>query len=158
MRFNIKNGYAGKFQKEIVRGKQHEELWIPAEELVEFNNNIIGHIDVIAAYFGEGFVGSPPETGFTNKSATADEYLQLLLNTFEYNSMDFRGSVVMNYKSVFCNYAYWKQRDIALLTAKDNNKAKYLLPAIADTWQSNFIGITLPTEAKIQDYEQKQLI
>jgi hypothetical protein len=90
---------------------------------------------VIAAYFGEGFVGSSPETGFTNKSATADEYLQLLLNTLEYNYMDFRGSVVMNYRSVFCNYAYWKQRDINLLTAQDKNKAKHLVPAIADAWQ-----------------------
>lgn len=157
-RFNIKNEYARKFQSQVVGGEQHEELWVPAEELEEFNNNIIGHIEVIAAYFGEGFIGSPPDFGFTNKSATADEYLQLLLNTFEYNYMDFRGSVVMNYRSVFCNYAYWKQRDIDALTAKDKNKARHLVPAIADAWHNNFPGITLPTEAQIVEYEQKQLI
>jgi hypothetical protein len=157
-RFNIKNEYAGKFQKQIVGGGQHEELWVPAEELTEFNNNIIGHIEVIAAYFGEGFIGSPPDFGFTNKSATADEYLQLLLNTLEYNYMDFRGSIVMNYRSVFCNYSYWKQLDIDSLTAKDKNKAEHLVPAIADAWHSNFPGIALPMEAKIAEYEQKQLI
>ena len=157
-RFNIKNEYARKFQKQIVGGEKHEELWVSAEELEEFNNNIIGHIEVIAAYFGEGFIGSPPDSGFTNKSATADEYLQLLLNTFEYNYMDFRGSVVMNHRSVFCNYAYWKQRDIDLLTAKDKNKAMHLVPAVADAWRNNFPGIALPTEAIVLDFEQKQLI
>jgi hypothetical protein len=33
----------------------HEELWVPAEELAEFNRRIVGRIEVVAAYFGEGW-------------------------------------------------------------------------------------------------------
>lgn len=156
-RFNIDNDYAQKFQKQIVGGKQHEELWVPAEELAEFNSNIVGHIEVIAAYFGKGFVGSSPKRGFTDKSANADEYLQMLLDTFEYNVMDFRGAIIMNYRSVFCNYAYWKQFDTNRLKSKDENRVHLLVPAIADTWHGNFPGIKLPTEAKILEYEQKHV-
>jgi hypothetical protein len=28
----------------------HQEYWIPAEELAEFNQNIVGSIEVIAEY------------------------------------------------------------------------------------------------------------
>jgi hypothetical protein len=35
----------------------HEELWVPAEELEQFNSHIIGKIAIEAAYYGEGFVG-----------------------------------------------------------------------------------------------------
>jgi hypothetical protein len=30
-------------------------LWIPAEDLAEFNQHILGKIEVVAAYYGEGF-------------------------------------------------------------------------------------------------------
>ncbi len=50
--------------------------------------------EVISAYFDSEFKGSHPNHGFTNKSANAEEYLQILLGTFEYNGMDFRGSVI----------------------------------------------------------------
>ena len=156
-RFNIDNDYCQKFQEKTVGGKQHEELWVPAEELSNFNENIIGHIEVIAAYFGEGFVGSHPNQGFTITNATADKYLQMLLSTLEYNFMDFIGSVIMNYKSVFCNYAYWKQFDINKLQSKNKNIASKLIKEVADAWHNNFPGVKLPTETKISEYEQKKL-
>jgi hypothetical protein len=157
-RFNIDDGYSQKFQRQIVGGKQHEELWIPAEELAELNSNVISHIDIIAAYFGDAFIGSPPDRGFANKLANADEYLQMLLDTFEYNSMDFRAAVVMNYRSVFCNYAYWKQRDINFLNAKNKSRVHLLIPAIADAWHSNFPGVKLPTETEILEHEREYII
>ncbi len=36
----------------MVGGSEHEEYWIPAEELAEFNRNIVGEIEVIAEYRG----------------------------------------------------------------------------------------------------------
>jgi hypothetical protein len=45
-RFEVDAGYVSKFSREIVGGRQHEELWVPAEELEEFNNHIIGLIEV----------------------------------------------------------------------------------------------------------------
>lgn len=81
----------------------------------------------------------------------------MLLETFEYNGMDFIGAVVMNYESVFCNYAYWKQFDLSRLEAQKEDRLEMLVPAIADCWHRNFPGLRLPTEADIADHERGQL-
>ena len=35
---------------QTVGASWHQELWVPAEELEEFNANIVGRIEVIAEY------------------------------------------------------------------------------------------------------------
>lgn len=54
-RFDVDDAYVAKFEPHIVGGRVHEELWVPAEELAEFNRHIVGRIEVVAAYFGEGW-------------------------------------------------------------------------------------------------------
>src|SRR5512147_2372853 len=39
--------YISQFEKHTVGTSQHQELWIPAEELEEFNKHIPGHIKVV---------------------------------------------------------------------------------------------------------------
>lgn len=39
----------------------HKELWVPAEELDEFNRHIIGQIRVIEEYYGEKYEGRKNE-------------------------------------------------------------------------------------------------
>jgi hypothetical protein len=41
-RFAVKTSYLSKFAVQKVGGFIHEEYWIPAEELPEFNANIVG--------------------------------------------------------------------------------------------------------------------
>ncbi len=45
--FDVDKEYLKKFEIQNVGGEIHNELWIPAEELEEFNSNIIGNIRVI---------------------------------------------------------------------------------------------------------------
>ena len=45
-KFSVVSVYIKKFKVENVGGPIHNELWVPAEELEEFNNNIIGLIEV----------------------------------------------------------------------------------------------------------------
>ena len=49
-RFEIDDEYAGQFQVQTVGNAYHQELWVPAEELEEFNQHIIGEINVISEY------------------------------------------------------------------------------------------------------------
>jgi hypothetical protein len=49
-RFNVPNSFLSKYPKQVVGAKEHEELWIPAEVLVEMNQNIVGKIEVIAEF------------------------------------------------------------------------------------------------------------
>ncbi len=49
-RFEVEDGYISKFEVQTVGASYHQELWIPAEELEEFNRHIIGKIEVIATF------------------------------------------------------------------------------------------------------------
>jgi hypothetical protein len=49
-RFFLDGGYLARFDRKIVGGKMHEELWVPAEQLEEFNSNIVGEIEVTRCF------------------------------------------------------------------------------------------------------------
>lgn len=52
-KFEVKKDFLDKYEKKIVGGQTHEEYWIPAEDLEEFNQNIVGKIEVISEFKGE---------------------------------------------------------------------------------------------------------
>jgi hypothetical protein len=56
-KFSVQDDYIKQFKIETVGARENQELWIPAENLEEFNANIIGKITIEAAYYGSGFVG-----------------------------------------------------------------------------------------------------
>lgn len=45
--FEIEDEYVSKFPVQTVGASYHKELWVPAEELEEFNRHIIGKITVL---------------------------------------------------------------------------------------------------------------
>ena len=45
--FEIDDDYISSFTVQVVGASYHQELWIPAEELDNFNNHIIGKIEII---------------------------------------------------------------------------------------------------------------
>ena len=45
-KFAVKTDYVSKFEIQNVGGEIHNELWVPAEEMEEFNDNIVGVIEV----------------------------------------------------------------------------------------------------------------
>lgn len=51
-RFRVAKSFLDKYERKVVGGSEHEEYWIPAEELAEFNENIIGEIEIIAEFKG----------------------------------------------------------------------------------------------------------
>ena len=56
-KFDVKDEYIKQYEVRIVGARENAELWIPAENLEEMNQNIIGDITIEAAYYGSGFVG-----------------------------------------------------------------------------------------------------
>lgn len=46
-RFKVRSKFLQKYQIKTVGGEIHQEYWIPAEDLDEFNQNIIGKIELI---------------------------------------------------------------------------------------------------------------
>ena len=49
-RFRVRSAYLSKFDVKIVGSGIHQEYWIPAEELGEFNTNIVGLIEVVREF------------------------------------------------------------------------------------------------------------
>src|SRR5580658_4843073 len=44
--FDIWKDHFSKFEVQVVGGAIHEELWVPAEQLEGFNDNIVGKITI----------------------------------------------------------------------------------------------------------------
>ena len=49
-RFRVRSEYLSRYEIKTVGSTIHKEFWIPAEDLSEFNQNIVGAIEVIAEF------------------------------------------------------------------------------------------------------------
>jgi|SRR5579859_2888765 len=49
-RFQVRRDFIGRYQVRTVGSYRHKEYWIPAEDLEEFNRNLIGDIEIIAEF------------------------------------------------------------------------------------------------------------
>jgi hypothetical protein len=56
--FEVSADYLDKFEIQNVGGEIHNELWVPSEELENFNKNIFGEIKIVNAFFGEKYYES----------------------------------------------------------------------------------------------------
>jgi hypothetical protein len=50
LKFEVDAKYLNQFPVQIAGSREHQEYWIPAEDLSEFNRHIAGVIEVIAEY------------------------------------------------------------------------------------------------------------
>jgi hypothetical protein len=49
-RFQVRAEFLSHYRVQTVGGSRHQEYWIPAAELAEFNHNIVGPIEVVAEF------------------------------------------------------------------------------------------------------------
>jgi hypothetical protein len=52
-RFHVHAGFLGRFPVQTVGSRDHQELWIPAEDLADFNANLVGAIEIVAEFHAE---------------------------------------------------------------------------------------------------------
>jgi hypothetical protein len=50
LRFQVRQDFVNRFEPHRVGSSEHMEYWIPAEELSQFNDAIVGSIEVIHEY------------------------------------------------------------------------------------------------------------
>lgn len=104
--FNIDEEYVSKFDSHIVGASRHEELWVPAEELSEFNAHIEVPIRISCAFYGEQYSG-------TCENIEGDYIKQFihLHNLKECDPVKFSSTVQCNWKTVMMNYIAWQNYD-----------------------------------------------
>ena len=49
-RFALEAEFAARYSIQTVGAKIHRELWVPAEDLAEFNRHIVGRIELVASF------------------------------------------------------------------------------------------------------------
>jgi len=49
-RFEVEDDYMAGYEVQTVGDVYHQEYWIPAEELEEFNRHIVGRIEIVKEY------------------------------------------------------------------------------------------------------------
>jgi len=59
--FDLDAAYVEQFEVRQVGGRGHQELWVPAERLAEFNEQIQGPIRIVAAFYGDRYEGDRVE-------------------------------------------------------------------------------------------------
>ncbi|BAY82633.1 ADP-ribosylation/crystallin J1 [Calothrix parasitica NIES-267] len=49
-KFEVKAEFLSNYSVKVVGASRHQEYWIPAKDLSEFNSNIVGLIEVIQEF------------------------------------------------------------------------------------------------------------
>jgi len=140
-KFEIGDDYANQFERRIVGGIQHEELWIPSERLAEFNRQIINPIRIVEAYFGKDFRGYiPKEFGLKGKDAVSQ--FVMIANSYTLGAMDVHIEFKVNKTAIFLNYPFWLSHDF---TKDGIDEARYreTLEKIKKSWSISFPEIPL---------------
>jgi len=52
-RFSVRTEFLSRYEVQTVGGSQHQEYWIPAEDLSQVNQNIVGPIEIITEFHSE---------------------------------------------------------------------------------------------------------
>jgi hypothetical protein len=58
LKFDVDDTFVARYPAQTAGAARHQELWVPAAELTEFNRHIVGKIESIAAYAGSAFRGT----------------------------------------------------------------------------------------------------
>jgi len=51
-RFAVRKSFLDAYERQVVGAREHEEYWIPAEDLEALNDAIVREIEVVAAFGG----------------------------------------------------------------------------------------------------------
>jgi hypothetical protein len=65
-RFSVSADFLAQYDLKTVGGSEHQEYWIPAEDLEQLNRNIVGKIEVVAEYRAEDLRGEQINQGEQN--------------------------------------------------------------------------------------------
>ncbi|RKH08749.1 hypothetical protein D7V97_18535 [Corallococcus sp. CA053C] len=142
--FEVDDEYVKSFEVRQVGAREHQELWVPAGSLGEFNAHVLGLIRLVAAYFGPDFVGSVPKA-FSLRGKDANAQFEALRGIHQYNLMDFHGEITANHEAVFAHFPYWEQCASAV-TPRDSESPD-LLSEIRRVWERAFPAVPLGIQA-----------
>lgn len=107
--FTIEDDYIRQFEVQNVGADLHNELWIPAEELANFNTYIQGHIQLTGAYYGEKYEGKVEEGKMLKELHVSEQITKIKeLIATDYSLSDLLKTDAL---VVQVNINYWQQKE-----------------------------------------------
>ena len=107
-RFSVSDRFTARFPVQVVGGREHQELWIPADAVAELNANLDGPIELVDAFFGPAFSGLLPTHG-TLAGRSAVDQVKTLAALFAQSHVDFLFELTANKEAVFLHFPFWAQ-------------------------------------------------
>ena len=144
-RFEVEDDYATRFDRHVVGGREHEELWVPAEDLREFNRRIVCCIGVVGAYFGPRFVGHVPEGGSFGGRDAVDQ-LVLLAELLQKDRTRFEEVVVENHVWVFLHHLFWGRHGHPVEGVGEDERLR-TVAAVRSAWSEAYPDVPLTMKA-----------
>ena len=144
-RVEVEDDHASRFDGHVVGGREHEELWVPAEKLGEFNRRIVGRVGVVGAYFGPRFVGHVPEGGSFGGKGAADG-LVLLAELLRKDGAKFEEVVVENHASVFLHHLFWGRDGHPVEGVAEDERVR-MVAAARRAWSGAYPDVPLTMKA-----------
>jgi hypothetical protein len=109
-RVEVEDAYLPGLLRPAVGLGEGEELALGAEDLARLNHNLAGVIQVVGAFFGEGYQGYP-RNGLGVLGKNADEQFLALAASVGDSGFYLSSDLTPEDVSVFVNFFYWEQRD-----------------------------------------------
>ena len=130
-RFDVDSDYLKKFDVQTVGAEIHQELWIPSEELEEFNSHIVGYIQLEYAYYGQNYKGDSKECVLLQDLNVDNQFVKIKEIVQENDLSHFFQSEKI---PLLLNFGYWFV----------NFKEQELLEQIRKNWEKTYPELTLP--------------
>ncbi|SES87999.1 hypothetical protein [Paenibacillus sp. NFR01] len=134
--FNVASPFIDKYEEQIVGSRNHNELWIPAEDLEELNNNIEGQIKIVNVFYGSNYKGLTPELTIFEDKNPKEQFI-IWKEILDYNSMDFYCEIKDNWKYIYMNFAFWKKTEFIEFGITDATKSE-VLSTMKEYWNDHF--------------------
>ncbi|HLA45131.1 MAG TPA: hypothetical protein VJZ27_16920, partial [Aggregatilineales bacterium] len=139
--FDVEKTYVDQFEVHTVGASIHQELWIPAEALNEFNAHIIGRIQVREAFYGDRYQGVIHPCHDMKAKAQMIALFKLQ------NSEAFHRAIHQKRNALIANFKFWmlhvSLHDISENDFSETQKSDFLCD-VAAAWKTILPDFHLP--------------
>ena len=140
--FDVARPYIERFDDKVVGSKKHSELWVPAEELVTFNQHIVGRIRIRSAFYGEHYRGPEPLCA-QMRDVPASDQLAVLARLLREDITTLTQVLGADWRAVLLNLAFWESCEHTA-AGIDIHQKRETLDAIRSAWPQVLVPLPPP--------------
>jgi hypothetical protein len=105
--FDVDSIFLDQYEVQNVGNGTHNELWIPAEDLDAFNENIEGRIQIVGRFYGKEYTGLPDQTTYLAGLSVLDQITKIM--SLVGKGIGIKDIVEKEKETILFNWSYWQQ-------------------------------------------------